>query len=1124
MGTTEKSASPKPEIRPTKQKGMGLESVLHSLSALNVISDDLLPAMSTSKHVSEEHKEDFNLARQKQLEKDVLQAAISRWRIEHTEQQKKVDTNSHLHKLGGLVWEWYEMLLPLVKEAIQKANEAEAIPAKGSIELDRVGYGPFLQYIPPETIAAVTILTILSALSINDRGRTMSIQRVLENLGSAIADESMVHAIRTQSNDSQERRRFDALQKSKKLAEIRRKYSKAKSQYLQDPMPTWTLVTKHRVAALLLSLFFKVGKVEVTRFHPKTGQKVTEMQAAVFHTYYFKDGKRCGMLKGNPQLMKRLMREPVRSAISKALPMLVKPIPWTDFKSGGYLNHPVQVVRISPGSEQSIAYLQAASRSGDMAQVFAGLDALGRTAWNINRPVFHVMVKAWNSGVAIANFQPADPKLEYPPEPQDLEDREARLKWIKDVRVLENALQGSHTQRCFHNFQLEIAKAYLDETFYFPHSVDFRGRAYPVPPYFNHLGADHCRGLLLFAKGKPLGTAGLAWLKVHLSNVFGFDKASLSERRQFVEDHIADIRDSATDPLDGSRWWLKAEDPWQCLAACMELKNALDLPDPTAFVSHLPVHQDGTCNGLQHYAALGGDPIGAEQVNLEPGDRPADVYSGVADMVRARLQEKASKGNEFAGMLEGYIKRKVVKQTVMTNVYGVTFSGAMEQVRKQLRAHMMDDPSKLSLPMNELTLEVVSAIFQSLGTMFQGATAIQHWLVECANRISCSLSAEQISWLENDEQGTLKEPETPYRTKKKARPDHTRFKTSVIWTTPLKMPVVQPYRKSESQRLFVTSFHRIALDRMSASDPVARRKQLQAFPPNFIHSLDATHMFLTAIKSEEVGLTFASVHDSFWTHPCDVDTMNRILREAFIRLHSDDVIGRLAAEFSVRYKGYMYRATIRMRSSVGEKITDIRKARYGRKIGRARDNKILDWHIKELLEESRRLRLLASEDPEERAMGEAMVTPAKILSEAQNPDEYLIPEEMPNPLNSDLGEGIGAGAFGSTDEDEESGEGAFSSVSALEAGSEGEAEAKMASRASNAHSERMKQRAEKARLRKERVEQNAATFVWIPIAFPPVPPKVSPSILLSIVLLPDANHIQGSFDVRKLMQSQYFFS
>lgn len=35
------------------------------------------------------------------------------------------------------------------------------------------------------------------------------------------------------------------------------------------------------------------------------------------------------------------------------------------------------------------------------------------------------------------------------------------------------------------------------------------------------------------------------------------------------------IVDSADRPLDGRRWWLKAEKPWQCLAACFELRDAL---------------------------------------------------------------------------------------------------------------------------------------------------------------------------------------------------------------------------------------------------------------------------------------------------------------------------------------------------------------------------------------------------------------------------------------------------------------------------------------------------------------------------------------------------------------------
>lgn len=66
------------------------------------------------------------------------------------------------------------------------------------------------------------------------------------------------------------------------------------------------------------------------------------------------------------------------------------------------------------------------------------------------------------------------------------------------------------------------------------------------------------------------------------------------------------------------------------LATCMEISNAIRSGDPENFISHLPVHQDGSCNGLQHYAALGRDEYGGKQVNVLPSDRPEDVYAEVS--------------------------------------------------------------------------------------------------------------------------------------------------------------------------------------------------------------------------------------------------------------------------------------------------------------------------------------------------------------------------------------------------------------------------------------------------------------------------------------------------------------
>ena len=105
----------------------------------------------------------------------------------------------------------------------------------------------------------------------------------------------------------------------------------------------------------------------------------------------------------------------------------------------------------------------------------------------------------------------------------------------------------------------------VGETFYFPHNLDFRGRAYAVGPHLQYLGDDLARGLLLFAKPKPLGPTGLYWLKVQLANLYGKDKLSLDGRVAWSDEQLGSgvIERVAQSPVDeGSmRWWMEAENP-----------------------------------------------------------------------------------------------------------------------------------------------------------------------------------------------------------------------------------------------------------------------------------------------------------------------------------------------------------------------------------------------------------------------------------------------------------------------------------------------------------------------------------------------------------------------------------
>ncbi len=49
-------------------------------------------------------------------------------------------------------------------------------------------------------------------------------------------------------------------------------------------------------------------------------------------------------------------------------------------------------------------------------------------------------------------------------------------------------------------------------------------------------------------------------------------------------------------------------------------------------------------------------------------------------------------------------------------------------------------------------------------------------------------------------------------------------------------------------------------------------------------------------ESVPAGLSFAGVHDSFWTHAGSVDDMNAILREKFLELHSQPLLQNLRNE------------------------------------------------------------------------------------------------------------------------------------------------------------------------------------------------------------------------------------
>ena len=117
----------------------------------------------------------------------------------------------------------------------------------------------------------------------------------------------------------------------------------------------------------------------------------------------------------------------------------------------------------------------------------------------------------------------------------------------------------------------------------------------------------------------------------------------------------------------------------------------------------------------------------------------------------------------------------------------------------------------------------------------------------------------------------------------------------IQWISPAGLPCIQPYVSSKPAKEIKS--RKMHIDYNKAISRVDSRKQSGAFPPNFVHSLDASHMMMTANRCCSEGINYISVHDSYWCHGCDVDRLNVILKEEFVKMYSTNILEDLRQGF-----------------------------------------------------------------------------------------------------------------------------------------------------------------------------------------------------------------------------------
>ncbi len=489
-----------------------------------------------------------------------------------------------------------------------------------------------------------------------------------------------------------------------------------------------------------------------------------------------------------------------------------------------------------------------------------------------------------------------------------------------------------------------LTDAAAQERFWFGYQADLRGRIYPLAGILSPTGSDIARSLLEFADAKPLGTqAGVDALAVHGTHMVNesqirMDLGLSSQQPLSNQDRVAwvlkveeaIILPAAQDPLSSRQWCEVARKPFLFLAFCLSWagyrKNGFDS------LCHLPVHIDGSCNGLQHLSVLTGSEALARATNVIPttganGDvERQDVYALVASDTLSRLIQVGSKSKRsekdaplrlaVASFLiaagHRLLTRDMAKKVVMVIPYGASNGTYRANLRKGLYAALL-------LPRGVGSAES-EAGFQ-LRPEWEGDEAWRALLSALGASPPAPLNFEQLrsivgeaarqlaAGFEKAIQARFPELKPIEDQLKRAVEVSTGAGLAMTWVTPVGQPVVQPYfkvnvfekdlqgvgtltvtpqdvaRMSELQTPARAERLRLALEELQETLDLG--SQRRGILPNIVHSLDASHMVLTVNHALKAGLRhFSVIHDSFGVHACDVPELKRCVAEAWIDLYS----------------------------------------------------------------------------------------------------------------------------------------------------------------------------------------------------------------------------------------------
>lgn len=568
------------------------------------------------------------------------------------------------------------------------------------------------------------------------------------------------------------------------------------------------------------------------------------------------------LISFSPDVLKELGKrhEALETGSMVYRPMLCPPVPHEKNKDGGFLSPWIRKKMIKRYHPIGCDPRDYNSKPSDT--VLDGLNAMMMTEWAVNKDVYKVMSTMFFNDYRIANlpahtFKDFAFSRPFPDEGTKLE----KAKWMSESTEAWGEWYKEEQARSRMLVRLSLARKMMEyDFFYMPYTLDFRGRAYTVCELLSCQGIDFDRALIHFAEPIPQTERGLRWLKIHAANLFDQDKLTYDERVKWVDDNMDMIKAIAEDPYRNREWVsdAKKKNPsFQRLAACFELCR-------TDGMTQLPIQKDGANNGVQHWAAIMRDKKLAKLTNVLPSSSPQDLYQYVADKTYDIIKQNNTDSDWYPRFLDYWIKelpRKVAKRSTMCDSYGLTFYGIQKYVKEEGHVDWVAKEER-----GGAIVELSRALQDGLRGVMEKPNLGKDYLREIARLINAT-------------------------------------NKPLIWETDSGFVVQHVYNQIIERISYAELFNKQQLVFSTLSPDLDGDAQFLAISPNFIHSWDAAHMFMTISLMLLEGIrAFSFVHDSYGTYGPYIDIMDRLLRETFVQIHQSNPLEKFKSYLEKKYE------------------------------------------------------------------------------------------------------------------------------------------------------------------------------------------------------------------------------